>query len=276
KVERVQMRIKGLEGDIKTGRDKAKIAELREEQKRLQAELPALEEARDRHTQYYEAERDKKAAHPTHDRIAEAQNAANIGSFYVGNNMDVPHLLENALRAHAVYRRDKDYVVRDGEVIIVDEFTGRLMIGRQWSNGLHQAVEAKEKVKIKQETQTLATVTIQNFFKMYKRLAGMTGTAITEATEFNDIYGLDVVCIPTNVPVVRIDRDDLIFLSEKDKWTAIVDEIKKVHDLGRPVLVGTTSVENSEMLSGRLTKKYGIQHAVLNAKQHEREAHIVE
>src|SRR5690606_4497182 len=126
------------------------------------------------------------------------------------------------------------------------------------------------------ETQTLATVTIQNFFKMYKRLAGMTGTAITEATEFNDIYRLDVVCIPTNVAVVRVDRDDLIFLSEKDKWNAIIDEIKKVHDVGRPVLVGTTSVENSEMLSQMLMRKHGIKHEVLNAKQHEREAHIVE
>src|SRR5690606_19681998 len=146
-------------------------------------------------------------------------------------------------------QRDKDYVVQNGEVIIVDEFTGRLMIGRQWSDGLHQAVEAKERVQIKQETQTLATVTIQNFFKLYKRLAGMTGTAITEATEFDEIYNLDVVCIPTNVPVVRQDHNDLIFLAEKDKWAAILDEIKRMHDIGRPVLVGTTSVEKSEMLS---------------------------
>src|SRR5690606_25406259 len=163
---------------------------------------------------------------------------------------------ENALRAHAVYQRDKDYVVQNGEVIIVDGFTGRLMIGRQWSDGLHQAVEAKEKVKIKEETQTLATVTIQNFFKLYKRLAGMTGTAITEATEFSEIYKLEVVCIPTNVPVVRIDRDDLIFLSAKDKWNAIIDEIKRIHDIGRPVLVGTTSVEKSEMLARMLHAKY--------------------
>ena len=278
KVERVEMKIKGLEGDIRNTRDKSQIPALKQEMKRLlEQELPTLEAERDRFTQYYEVERDKKAAHLTHDGVAEAQKLAGVGSFYVGNNMDIPHLLENALRAHAVYRRDKDYVVRDGEVIIVDEFTGRLMIGRQWSNGLHQAVEAKEKVKIKQETQTLATVTIQNFFKLYKRLAGMTGTAITEATEFDEIYDLDVVAIPTNRSIARVDRDDLIFLSEKDKWNAIVDEIKRKHDLGRPVLVGTTSVERSEMLSQLLTKKHGIEHEVLNAKidQAEREGNLV-
>ena len=231
---------------------------------------------RSQHIQYFEVEREKKASHLTHEGVSEAQKQAGIGSFYVGNNMDFPHLLENALRAHAVYQKDKDYVVQNGDVVIVDEFTGRLMIGRQWSDGLHQAVEAKEQVKIKQETQTLATVTIQNFFKLYKRLAGMTGTAITEATEFNEIYGLDVVCIPTNATVVRYDRDDLIYLSQKDKWDAILDEIKSNHDMGRPVLVGTTSVEKSERLSEMLTRKYSIAHEVLNAKQHEREAHIVE
>ncbi len=276
KVQQVMMRIKGLEGDIRNTRDKSKIPAMREEMKALQQQLPGLEDARDQHTRYYEVEREKKAVHLTHDGVAEAQKQAGIGSFYVGSNMDFPHLLENALRAHVVYQRDKEYVVHNGEVIIVDEFTGRLMIGRQWSDGLHQAVEAKEAVKIKQETQTLATVTIQNFFKLYKRLAGMTGTAITEATEFHQIYRLDVVCIPTNLPVIRQDRDDLIFLSQKDKWTSILDEIKRVHDVGRPVLVGTTSVENSETLSGMLTRRHGIQHEVLNAKQHEREAHIVE
>ncbi|HEX7008976.1 MAG TPA: preprotein translocase subunit SecA, partial [Phycisphaeraceae bacterium] len=276
KVEQTLRRIKGLEGDIRNARDKSKIPALREEMSRLKEQLPQLEEQRDQHTRYYEVELEKKAAHLTHEGVAEAQKQAGIGSFYVGANMDFPHLLENALRAHVVYQRDKDYVVNNGEVVIVDEFTGRLMIGRQWSDGLHQAVEAKEGVKIKQETQTLATVTIQNFFKLYKRLAGMTGTAITEATECNEIYGLDVVCIPTNLPVIRIDRDDLIFLSQKDKWEAILDEIKRMHDIGRPVLVGTTSVEKSEMLSQMLTRKHGIPHEVLNAKQHEREAHIVE
>jgi preprotein translocase subunit SecA len=209
--------------------------------------------------------------------VAEAQKQADIGSFYVGNNMDFPHQLENALRAHVIYLRDKDYVVRNGEVIIVDEFTGRLMIGRQWSDGLHQAVEAKERVQVKQETQTLATVTIQNFFKLYKRLAGMTGTALTEATEFRDIYGLDVVSIPTNVPVIRQDRNDMVFTTVKDKWNAILDEIKRMHDVGRPVLVGTTSVENSEMLSQMLTRKHGIKHEVLNARVDvaEKESNIV-
>ena len=276
KVQQVLMNVKGLEGDVRNARDKSKVPAIRDQMKQFQEQLPELEAQRDKHTQYYEVEREKKAAHLTHEGVAEAQKQAGIGSFYVGNNMDFPHLLENALRAHAVYKRDKEYVVQGGEVVIVDEFTGRLMVGRQWSDGLHQAIEAKEKVQIKQETQTLATVTIQNFFKLYKRLAGMTGTAITESTEFNEIYGLDVVCIPTNVPVVRHDRDDLIFLSEKDKWKAILDEIKRVHGVGRPVLVGTTSVEHSEMLSQMLKKKHAIPHEVLNAKQHEREAHIVE
>ncbi len=277
RLEKVLVRIKGYEGDIRNSRDKDKIRTMREEMKRLiDVEAPRLEAERDRHVQYFEVEPERKAAHLTHEGVAEAQRVAGIGSFYVGNNMDFPHLLENALRGHAVYQRDKEYVVQNGEVIIVDEFTGRLMVGRQWSNGLHQAVEAKEKVKIKEETQTLATVTIQNFFKLYKRLAGMTGTAITEATEFMEIYRLDVISIPTNVPVIRHDREDLIFLSEKDKWNSIIDEIKRTHDLGRPVLVGTTSVEKSEMLSVMLNRKYAIQHEVLNAKQHEREAHIVE
>ena len=276
KVEAIQMRIKGVEGDIRNARDKDMIPKLRDEIKNLTDQLPQLENERSQHIQYFEVEREKKASHLTHEGVSEAQKQAGIGSFYVGNNMDFPHLLENALRAHAVYQKDKDYVVQNGDVVIVDEFTGRLMIGRQWSDGLHQAVEAKEQVKIKQETQTLATVTIQNFFKLYKRLAGMTGTAITEATEFNEIYGLDVVCIPTNATVVRHDRDDLIYLSQKDKWDAILDEIKSNHDMGRPVLVGTTSVEKSERLSEMLTRKYSIAHEVLNAKQHEREAHIVE
>jgi len=277
KVDQVQRKIKGLEGDIRNARDKSKLPELKEEKRRLEEEeLPKLEAERDQHTQYYETELEKKAVHLTHEGIAEAQKQAGVGSFYVGNNMDFPHLLENALRARVIYQPDKDYVVRDGEVVIVDEFTGRLMVGRQWSDGLHQAVEAKEGVKIKQETQTLATVTIQNFFKLYQRLGGMTGTAVTEATEFDEIYNLDVVSVPTNEPVIRADRNDLIYTSQKDKWNAILDEIRRNHDLGRPVLVGTTSVENSEMLSDLLKRKYGIPHEVLNAKQHEREAHIIE
>lgn len=278
KVEQCDNRIKGLEGDARNARDKASAQKFRDEMKQLMEELPKLEAERDQHTQYYEVEMEKKAAHLTHEGTAEAQKVAGVGSFYVGNNMDLPHLINNAIRAHAVYKNGQQYVVQNGEVVIVDEFTGRLMVGRQWSDGLHQAVESKEGVKIKEETQTLATVTIQNFFKLYKRLAGMTGTAITEATEFNEIYKLDVVSIPTNKPIQRVDRQDLIFMGEKDKWNAIVDEIKRVHDWGRPVLVGTTSVDRSEMLSQMLSKKHGIQHSVLNAKAEnaEREGNIVE
>ena len=238
KVEKAEMRIEGLRGDIRNTRDKSKIPGMRDEIKELESSLPQLEADRDQHTQYYEVEMEKKAAHLTHEGVAEAQKKAGIGSFYVGNNMDFPHLLENALRGHVIYQRDKEYVVQNGEVIIVDENTGRLMVGRQWSDGLHQAIETKENVKVKEETQTLATVTIQNFFKLYARLAGMTGTAITEQTEFDEIYNLEVVAIPTNRPIQRSDRDDLIFMSEKDKWDSILDEIKRVHDLGRPVLVG--------------------------------------
>jgi len=286
KVQETMKRIKGLEGDIRNARDKSIIPELTKQMKELRASLPALERERSKHTQYYEVELDKKQCFLTHEGIAEAQRVAQVGSFYVGENMDLPHLLEQALRAHVVYQRDRDYIVAPSEnpntgrvepsVIIVDVFTGRPMVGRQWSDGLHQAVEAKEGVPIKQETQTVATITIQNFFKMYKRLAGMTGTADTEAQEFHDIYKLDVVAIPTNKPVRRRDYDDLMFLVGKDKWNAIVDEIKTFHDVGRPILVGTTSVEKSEMLSQMLQRKHGIRHEVLNAKQHEREAHIVE
>src|SRR5207302_156118 len=196
------------------------------------------------------------------------------------NNMDWPHLMEQAMRAHVVYERDKDYVVERGrsgqmEVVIVDEYTGRKMEGRQWSDGLHQAVEAKERVPIKQETQTLATITLQNFFKLYRALAGMTGTAQTEAEEFSKIYRLDVVTIPTNRPCIREDNEDRVYRTEKEKYEAIIDEIKEESDKGRPVLVGTTSVEKSEMLSKALMRKYGVEHEVLNAKQHEREAQIV-
>ncbi len=279
-------RIKGYEGDIRQVRDRSTIPDL---QAKLEAEkkrLPELERQRDQHTQYYEIKPERKSATMTHEGIAEAQRAAGVGSFYVDENQDLPHLVEQALRAHAVYTRDKDYIVMnvpdrmsgrtEPSIVIVDTNTGRPMIGRQWSDGLHQAVEAKENVPIKQETQTVATVTIQNFFKMYKRLSGMTGTADTEAQEFHDIYQLDVVTIPTNRPMIRTDHDDLMFLREKDKWEAIVDEIKHFHDIGRPVLVGTTSVEKSELLSQMLTRKHRIEHKVLNAKQHEQEANVVE
>ncbi len=280
RVQSCLVEISGLEGDIRNARDKSKIPALKEKLDAAKAKLPQLEAERDRHTQYYEVQLDKKRTNLTHDGITEAQKHAGVGSFYAGDNIDIPHLLEQAIRAHTVYQRDRDYVVAPGEdgemsVVIVDQNTGRKMVGRQWSDGLHQAVEAKEGVPIKQETQTMATITIQNFFKQYGRLAGMTGTADTEATEFYEIYKLDVVAIPTNVPVRREDRNDLVFMSAKDKWDGIVDEIKGFHDMGRPILIGTTSVEKSETLSNMLTRKHNIKHNVLNAKQHDREAEII-
>jgi preprotein translocase subunit SecA len=189
-------------------------------------------------------------------------------------NWDLKHHVETAVKAHSLYHRDVEYVVKDGEVIIVDEFTGRLMPGRRWSDGLHQAVEAKEGVKIERENQTLATITFQNYFRMYKKLAGMTGTAETEATEFGKIYNLDVLVIPTNKPLLRVENADLVYRTEKEKYFASADEIQKLNDAGQPVLVGTTSIEKSERLSDLLKKK-GIKHVVLNAKFHEKEAEIV-
>jgi len=193
---------------------------------------------------------------------------------YDSKNLAVVHHLNAALRANGIYQRDVDYIVRDGEVIIVDEFTGRTLAGRRWSDGLHQAVEAKEGVPIQRENQTLATVTFQNLFRMYKKLAGMTGTADTEAFEFQSIYGLEVVVIPTHMPMIRKDNSDMIFLSQDPKYRSVIEDIKDCHKRGQPVLVGTTSIEVSELLSGMLTKAKVV-HEVLNAKQHEREAHIV-
>ena len=190
-------------------------------------------------------------------------------------NWALKHHVETAVKAHALYRRDVEYVVKDGEVIIVDEFTGRLMPGRRWSDGLHQAIEAKENVKIERENQTLATITFQNYFRMYKKLAGMTGTAETEAAEFDKIYRLEVVVIPTNRPLLRKENPDIVYRTEKEKYFAAADEIQRLHDSGQPVLVGTTSIEKSERLSALLTKKGLKQHVVLNAKFHEREAEIV-
>ncbi|MDE2156905.1 MAG: preprotein translocase subunit SecA, partial [Xanthomonadaceae bacterium] len=193
---------------------------------------------------------------------------------YDSKNLAVVHHLNAALRANGIYQRDVDYIVRDGEVIIVDEFTGRTLAGRRWSDGLHQAVEAKEGVPIQRENQTLATVTFQNLFRMYKKLAGMTGTADTEAFEFQSIYGLEVVVIPTHMPMIRKDNSDMIFLSQGPKYRSVIEDIKDCHKRGQPVLVGTTSIEVSELLSNLLTKAK-VPHEVLNAKQHEREAHIV-
>ncbi|MGA9342697.1 MAG: preprotein translocase subunit SecA [Rhodanobacteraceae bacterium] len=195
-------------------------------------------------------------------------------SLYDSKHLAVVHHLNAGLRAIAIYQRDVDYIVRDGEVIIVDEFTGRTLAGRRWSDGLHQAVEAKEGVPIQRENQTLASITFQNLFRMYKKLAGMTGTADTEAYEFQNIYGLEVVVIPTHRPMVRKDEPDVIFLKGQPKYDAIVEDIKESSERGQPVLVGTASIEMSELLSG-LLRKHGVPHEVLNAKQHEREAHIV-
>jgi len=197
-----------------------------------------------------------------------------IGNIADPENWDLKHHVETAVKAHSLYHRDVEYVVKDGEVIIVDEFTGRLMPGRRWSDGLHQAVEAKEGVKIERENQTLATITFQNYFRMYKKLAGMTGTAETEAAEFAKIYNLDVLVIPTNKPLLRIENADLVYRTEKEKYFASADEIQKLNQAGQPVLVGTTSIEKSERLSDQLKKK-GIKHVVLNAKYHEKEAEIV-
>jgi preprotein translocase subunit SecA len=195
-------------------------------------------------------------------------------SLYDPANIRLMHHLNAALRAHAMYRRDVEYIVRNGEVIIVDEFTGRTMPGRRWSDGLHQAVEAKEGVRVREENQTVASITFQNFFRMYGKLAGMTGTADTEAYEFQQIYGLEVVVIPTHRPMIRDDAPDLVYLTQKDKYEAIIEDIRECVKRGQPALVGTTSVETSELLAG-LLKKEGIEHNVLNAKQHEKEAHIV-
>jgi preprotein translocase subunit SecA len=197
-----------------------------------------------------------------------------IGNIADPENWDLKHHVDTAVKAHALYKRDVEYVVKDGEVIIVDEFTGRLMPGRRWSDGLHQAVEAKENVKIERENQTLATITFQNYFRMYKKLAGMTGTAETEASEFDKIYRLEVMVIPTNKVMLRLENPDVVYRTEKEKYYAASDEIQKLYATGRPVLVGTTSIEKSERLS-ELLKKKNIKHVVLNAKYHEREAEIV-
>jgi len=197
-----------------------------------------------------------------------------IGNIADPENWDLKHHVETAVKAHALYRKDVEYVIKDGEVIIVDEFTGRMMPGRRWSDGLHQAIEAKENVKVERENQTLATITFQNYFRMYKKLAGMTGTAETEATEFDKIYKLEVVVIPTNKPLLRVENPDIVYRTEKEKYFAAADEIQRLHESDQPVLVGTTSIEKSERLS-ELLKKKNIKHVVLNAKYHEREAEIV-
>ncbi len=206
--------------------------------------------------------------------MAHCERLLGVKNLWDPSNMDVLHHVNQGLRAHSLFHRDVDYVVKDGQVTIVDEFTGRLMPGRRWSDGLHQAVEAKEKVKIERENQTLATITFQNYFRMYGKLSGMTGTAETEAPEFDKIYKLEVLVIPTNRPLIRVENPDVVYRTEPEKFDAVVKEIEDLHESGRPVLVGTISIEKSETLS-TLLKKAGIKHVVLNAKYHEREAEMV-
>ena len=206
--------------------------------------------------------------------VAEAEKILNVANLYDLKNMDLIHAVNQALKAHSLFKRDVDYMLKDDKVLIVDEFTGRLMPGRRYSDGLHQALEAKEKVRIEAEYQTLASITFQNYFRMYDKLSGMTGTAVTEAQEFHSIYKLDVVEIPTNIPLIRIEHDDLIYRSAAEKWNAVVEEIRENTETERPVLVGTISIENSEHLS-RLLRKANVTHNVLNAKYHEQEAKII-
>ncbi|KKL51622.1 hypothetical protein LCGC14_2293650, partial [marine sediment metagenome] len=275
-LDSLKRNVKSLEGehDKASGQSRKAVGE---KLQRAQDQLARAETDLEAKTKYYEVELDKKSAHLTHQGITAAQDVAGVGSFYVGSNMEWPHLLDQSLRAHTVYERDKEYVVQNGQVVIVDEFTGRLMEGREWSDGLHQAVEAKERVTVKEENQTLATITFQNFFRLYKKLAGMTGTAMTEAEEFLKVYELDVVSVPTHRPVNRVDYNDRIYQTVDEKFDALVEEINDYSKRGRPVLVGTTSIEKSERLSNMLTRRYGVGHEVLNARPENagREADIV-
>jgi preprotein translocase subunit SecA len=210
----------------------------------------------------------------TEEGVARVEETLKVQNLYEPRNIDLLHHVNQALKAHTLFRRDVDYLVKEGKVIIVDEFTGRVMPGRRYSDGLHQALEAKERVKIESENQTMASITFQNYFRMYSKLAGMTGTADTEAEEFGKIYKLEVVVVPTNMPMIRTDNSDVIYKTEKEKFTAVIEEIRELHEAKRPVLVGTISIEKSELLSKYLTRA-GIKHHVLNAKNHEREAEIV-
>ncbi len=222
----------------------------------------------------YTVDEKARSAALTEDGVAKVERLLGIENLYDPRNIERLHHVNQALKAHALFRRDVDYVVKEGEVLIVDEFTGRLMPGRRWSDGLHQAVEAKEGVKIESENQTLATITFQNYFRMYEKLAGMTGTADTEAAEFHEIYKLDVMVMPTNQPMIRQDNSDVIYKTEKEKFQAVIEDIVESYEKGQPTLVGTISIEKSEVLAEML-KKRGIPHNVLNAKHHEKEAEIV-
>jgi preprotein translocase subunit SecA len=275
--ERTKASAEGELAEAKKDKDNKRIEKAQKAIEKAEGEFEAAQERLTGATQYYEVEHDRKAVHLTHEGVGAAQEIAGVGSFFTGSNMDWPHLLEQSLRGHVTFEKEKDYVVMDGKVVIVDEFTGRLMHGRQWSDGLHQAIEAKENVSVKEETQTLATITLQNFFKLYDQIAGMTGTAATEAEEFMNIYNLEVVVIPTNEPCIREDQDDVIYKTIREKFDAISEEINSISASGRPVLVGTVSIEKNEALSKALKERYGkeYEHEVLNAKHHEREAAIV-
>ena len=231
--------------------------------------VPRLKENSD-----YTVDEKMKAVSITENGIEAVENMLGIKDIYTEKGIKYVHHLEQALRAQALFRKDKDYVVKNGEIIIVDEFTGRLMPGRRWSEGLHQAIEAKEGVQVQKESRTLASITFQNYFRMYKKLAGMTGTAFTSAEEFSKVYNLEVAIIPTNKPMIRIDYPDLVYQSEKGKFLAVAEEIKNLHKTGQPVLVGTVSIEKNEYLSA-LLKKDGVSHRVLNAKHHEEEGEII-
>ncbi|MBI3932793.1 MAG: preprotein translocase subunit SecA, partial [Acidobacteria bacterium] len=241
---------------------------------RISGDRKAEERAELEKTGDYIVDEKAKTVTLTEEGMAHVERLLGVHNLWEPSNMDVLHHVNQGLRAHTLFQRDVDYVVKDGQVIIVDEFTGRLMPGRRWSDGLHQAVEAKEGVKIERENQTLATITFQNYFRMYGKLAGMTGTAETEAPEFDKIYKLEVLVIPTNRGLVRVEHPDVVYRTEREKFTAVVEEIKELHRSGRPVLVGTISIEKSEHLS-TLLKREDIKHVVLNAKYHEREAEIV-
>ncbi|MDD2851773.1 MAG: preprotein translocase subunit SecA [Desulfuromonadaceae bacterium] len=240
----------------------------------LEVEANTLSGKRKQYTGDFTIDEKAKSASLTEQGVLKVEKLLKIDNLYDPRNIEILHHVNQALRAHAMYKLDVDYVVKDGEVMIVDEFTGRLMPGRRWSDGLHQAIEAKEGVKIENENQTLATITFQNYFRMYAKLSGMTGTADTEAEEFHKIYKLEVSVIPTNRPLLRPDFPDVIYKTEKEKFKAVIEDIKTHYTVGQPCLVGTISIEKSEVLS-ELLKREGIPHSVLNAKQHEREAEIV-
>ncbi|MFQ5768031.1 MAG: preprotein translocase subunit SecA, partial [Acidobacteriota bacterium] len=225
-------------------------------------------------TPFYEVDEKSRTAVFTDEGVEEAEKLLGLGNLYDPSSMEILHCLDQSLKAHTLYQRDVNYMLKDGQVVIVDDFTGRLMPGRRWSDGLHQAIEAKEGVKIERENQTLATITFQNYFRMYRKLSGMTGTADTEAVEFDNIYKLEVMVIPTNRPLIRREAVDVVYRTQKEKFEAVAEEIEECRKREQPTLVGTVSIEKSESLSAHLKKK-GIPHVVLNAKHHEQEASIV-